>query len=86
MPIDPYPSCAPLIISTLKKTKVLVLDVLGSVCAQYTRCTDLQITSSDLVSSSLLLSMLMSNSVQPANEHDTMIKPQGVLLTNLFLP
>ena len=61
----------------LKKTKVLVLDVLGSVCAQYTRCTDLQITSSDLVSSSLLLSMLMSNSVQPANEHDTMIKPQG---------
>ena len=30
--------------------------------------------------------MHVPNSVQPANEHDTMIKPQGVLLTNLFLP
>ena len=34
----------------------------------------------------LLLSMHMPNSLQPAREHDTMIKPQGVLLTYLFLP
>ena len=34
----------------------------------------------------LLLSMYIPNSLQPAHEHDTIIKHQGVLLTNLFLP
>ena len=34
----------------------------------------------------LHVSMHMPNSVHPANEHDTMVKPQGIPLTNFLLP